>query len=344
MAAKVVLEDQVPEHGVELKLMDCFDTFLSISNYKDPNIVTSTTNGLELALSQCQEIFQWDKWNCPRTAFNRQRTSTKETAFVQALTAAGIVYAITKNCSRGQIEGCRCNRTSIPDSDHSKISLGLSNNHNMIPNWPGCSDDTHTAVDITKKVLHDLDKGLDPRAYVSRHNQKVGIEVIKRSMEKKCRCHGTTGACTLQTCWMVLPPFQKIGKKLKNLHKTALRVTSDEIQRYIIIGNSATRPFVEEKEIRGTKRKLIYLDSSPDYCVQNTMEGIPGTKGRMCSKNNVNVTKSETSSCQNLCKKCGYRIKQTRRTITRNCNCTFSWCCTVKCDTCEEVVDEYWCN
>lgn len=36
----------------------------------------------------------------------------RETAFVQTLTMAALIYTVTKNCSQGEIKGCECN--SVP--------------------------------------------------------------------------------------------------------------------------------------------------------------------------------------------------------------------------------------
>ena len=36
---------------------------------------------------------------------------TRETAFVHAITSAGVTYTVTQGCSSGQVHDCPCDRT-----------------------------------------------------------------------------------------------------------------------------------------------------------------------------------------------------------------------------------------
>lgn len=69
-------------------------------------------SGLQLAMENCQRQFKWDPWNCPENVFshgNRGWGSTREFAYVLAITSAAVDYVVTKNCSLGNIKGCGCN-------------------------------------------------------------------------------------------------------------------------------------------------------------------------------------------------------------------------------------------
>lgn len=92
-------------------------------------------------------------------------------------------------------------------------------------------------------------------------------------MRRKCRCHGISGSCTTQTCWIQVAPFEEISRKLKDLHRKSVRVTHSAVEKSIIIGNSASDVLVQVKEIPGTENRLIYMVRSPDYCVTNFTEG-----------------------------------------------------------------------
>lgn len=70
----------------------------------------------------------------------------------------------------------------------------------------------------------------------------------------------------------------------------------------------------------------------------------PGTKGRLCSrKKSALRTSSERKSCRTLCRQCGYKVRKEKRVVKNRCNCTFQWCCSVKCDLCTEAVEEFYC-
>lgn len=49
-----------------------------------------------------------------------------------------------------------------------------------------------------------------------------------------------------------------------------------------------------------------------------------------------------TDGCDLLCCGRGYNTHQYTRTV--QCKCEFHWCCTVKCDTCTEKIEEYTCK
>lgn len=49
-------------------------------------------------------------------------TATKETAFVHAISAAGVMYTLTKNCSLGNYDNCGCD-----DSKSGKIGKNKYN-------------------------------------------------------------------------------------------------------------------------------------------------------------------------------------------------------------------------
>jgi len=39
--------------------------------------------------------------------------ATRETAFVHAISAAGVMYTLTKNCSLGDFDNCGCDESKI---------------------------------------------------------------------------------------------------------------------------------------------------------------------------------------------------------------------------------------
>lgn len=65
---------------------------------------------MDLSLAACQIQYKWNRWNCPITDFLSKRskpTYDRESAFVQAITIAALIYTVTKNCSRyNEISEC----------------------------------------------------------------------------------------------------------------------------------------------------------------------------------------------------------------------------------------------
>ena len=86
-----------------------------------------------------------------------------------------------------------------------------------------------------------------------------------------------------------------------------------------------------------TKHDLVYIEHSPSYCQKQAGYHSQGTVGRQCDANTVGP-----GSCRYLC--CGRGHKTERRTIVKNCRCKFHWCCDVRCETCNEVVDVHTCH
>ncbi|KAM3187089.1 hypothetical protein ACTXT7_002999 [Hymenolepis weldensis] len=125
---------------------------------------------------------------------------------------------------------------------------------------------------------------------------------VWQSREKKCKCHGVSGACSLRTCWQRVGPFRGVGYLLKKAYLTSLQVAFDPSTRQLIrladplffggmplppghltkrssnwfIGGSGENPIswqrikreteFGENWIKRQKDKLVYLDYSPDYC------------------------------------------------------------------------------
>lgn len=101
---------------------------------------------------------------------------SKEAAYTQAITAAGIVYSITKSCSRGEIIGCGCDPLR---SNTSLIQFEINKNLETKVDWTWdrCSDDTTFGERISKHILNSLETGNDAQAYSTLHNHNVGRNV-----------------------------------------------------------------------------------------------------------------------------------------------------------------------
>lgn len=89
---------------------------------------------------------------------------------------------------------------------------------------------------------------------------------------------------------------------------------------------------------------LVYLENSPNYCRENVTEGWPGMRGRQCSRRKKDASSlQERRSCRKLCRACGLKVKKKQAIKQNLCKCKFFWCCDVQCETCPEIINEYFC-
>lgn len=164
-------------------------------------------------------------------------------------------------------------------------------------------------------------------------------QAVKGTMQRTCKCHGVSGSCTTQTCWLQLPEFREVGNYLKEKYQRALKV---DLLRGA--GNSAaSRRAIAETFSSISRKELVALEDSPNYCLENRTLGLPGTEGRECVKKGKNLTRWEKRSCKRLCGECGLVVEERRAETVSSCNCKFHWCCAVKCDQCHKTVTKYYC-
>ncbi|XP_066505558.1 protein Wnt-8a-like [Hoplias malabaricus] len=295
----------------------------------------SVQAGAQRGIEECKHQFAWDRWSCPETELQLStqkglRSATKETAFLHAISAAGVMYTLTKNCSMGDFDNCGC--------DDSKA--GKMGGRGWI--WGGCGDNADFGENISKQFVDALENGHDSRAAVNLHNNEAGRLAVKATMKRSCKCHGVSGSCNIQTCWMQLSDFREVGNYLKIKYDQSRKLEMDK--RRVRAGNSAeNRGAITDTFGSIARSELVHLEDSPDYCARNVSLGLPGTEGRECLQGGKSLSQWEKRSCRRLCHECGLRVEERRMEVVSSCNCKFQWCCTVKCDKCTQVVPRYFC-
>ena len=145
-------------------------------------------------------------------------------------------------------------------------------------------------------------------------------QVVRLNLKRECKCHGITGSCQLKTCWRSLASFSVIGEELKRKYREAVKVE---------LVDSVLKEEVSKKQATKRDKKLVYLDSSPDYCVPNATAGSPGMVGRTCSSDDVSV-----GNCRSLCNSCNLKAQTEQQYKQADCRCKFIWCCSIKCEKC----------
>uniref|UniRef100_T1IJF5 Protein Wnt n=1 Tax=Strigamia maritima TaxID=126957 RepID=T1IJF5_STRMM len=131
--------------------------------------------------SDCDMAFDDDRPQCDATldwgcgTYNYiwiNFTGSKETAFIYAITSAGVVHAITQACSSGNLTDCTCDNLyhgrRTPDGWK----------------WGGCGDNilygvrfSRNFVDAPERIKHQKSRNI--RNMMNLHNNEAGRQVRK---------------------------------------------------------------------------------------------------------------------------------------------------------------------
>ena len=326
--------------------------------------LSAVGKGAKIGIVECQHQFRSSQWNCSsvsnNTVFGTSVSSmaTRESAFVHAISAAGVLQAIARSCRNGDISACGCSTSKRPDTL----------NKDWV--WGGCGDNveygykfTKAFIDMTEKSVNDdriqiasnyklleryrKSKGLrssdsnlmaqntiDHRKakamkLMNLHNNEAGRRAVYRLVKIECKCHGVSGSCSMKTCWLKLPSFREVGDYLKDKYDGSIEVRYESRQNQLKARN--------KRFSKPTKEDLIYIEDSPNYCNVNTKLGSLGTQGRPCNRNS-----NGPDGCKILCCGRGYFIQKSIK--EEKCKCKFQWCCSVKCETCITEVENYICK
>lgn len=99
-------------------------------------------------------------------------------------------------------------------------------------------------------------------------------QALRDALVMKCKCHGVSGSCSIRTCWRGLEDLKDIAMDLKTKYLSATKVVHRPMgtRKQLVPKDIDIRP-VRENE-------LVYLQSSPDYCMRNDKLGSFGTQDR----------------------------------------------------------------
>uniref|UniRef100_A0A6M2DY21 Protein Wnt n=1 Tax=Xenopsylla cheopis TaxID=163159 RepID=A0A6M2DY21_XENCH len=313
-------------------------------------LIAAVARGASLGGRECGHQFRDRRWNCTTDRRSLRRIlmrDTRETGFVNAITAAGVTYAVTRACTAGELVDCSCDKKASrrhPQTgntgrkNHRGKGKGLKRGRKqaiLMPEgdweWGGCGDNVHFGYRKSRDFMDSRPSGRhgDIKTLVRLHNNDAGRLAIKNHMRLECKCHGLSGSCTLKTCWMKMPPFRDVGNILKERFDGAAKV---------IAGNDGNSFMPEGPTIKTPSRSdLVYTENSPDFCTADRRTGSLGTKGRSC-----NATSPGMDGCDLLCCRRGYDRKIVRENV--NCRCEFHWCCEVTCEVCQRKREVYTCR
>ncbi|CAH1797263.1 unnamed protein product [Owenia fusiformis] len=290
---------------------------------KSRNLLPVISNGAEIGLAECKDQFSTRRWNC--TTFPNATNvfgkvlvrKGREKAYIFAISSSGVMFAVTRACAKGVLGICGCD-TSIRKKDTEGDFK-----------WGGCSHNIKYGDKFTKEWVDAQEVRLTKDGLMNTWNNEAGRKAIKASTKLICKCHGISGSCSQKICWRSMGNFKEVGSILKEKFDGASQVKfSKKKNRLLPIGKNQKKP---------TKKDLVYIDDSPDFCEYNPETGSLGTKDRLCNKSSQGL-----DGCALMC--CGRGYHTIVRTVSEECDCTFFWCCRVVCKKCQSRVEEHFCN
>ncbi|XP_011504792.1 PREDICTED: protein Wnt-10a [Ceratosolen solmsi marchali] len=332
--------------------------------HRNPDVTVAAVKGLQMAISECKHQFTWHRWNCSSltTSSVTQHSSVmlqrgyRETAFVYAISSAGVAHSVSRACSMGRLISCGCDPSSY--TGKSTKSGGGSTQWK----WSGCSHNLEYGMEFSKQFLDAREVAGDIQSTVNLHNNQAGRNAVASNMQVRCKCHGMSGSCELKTCWKVVPDFRIVGRTLKNRFRNAVAVAQSNFgnvtplnrvrgfrrrnrlehhrnqQRQRKHRNSASglvpgnAPGRKGRKVHQLAGQLFFFQKSPNFCERDSQADISGTSGRRCNRPSAGG-----DGCASLCCGRGYNVVRQRR--TERCSCKFHWCCFVQCQNC--TVEEW---
>ncbi|XP_050444555.1 protein Wnt-7b isoform X1 [Cataglyphis hispanica] len=353
---------------------------------KAPHAMPAVGEGAALGLRECRHQFRHHRWNCSHVSNDQVFghvvvVGSREAAFTYAISSAGVTYAVTAACSRGNITACGC-------------EPAVRTRKELPPNgweWGGCSADVTYGMRFARRFLDAREIEGDARSLMNLHNNKAGRKIVKAHLQTECKCHGVSGSCTVRTCWRTLPSFRQIGDALMKKYYRARPViavtppppstdqTLDAMSHSVspemvpILGNDAKtqgkpNDFVKsrhesssKKSSKSRKPHLVLKRTKVSNGPNKGLKRIPKrselvylqpspnycepdlAQGSLGTQGRYcNRTSKGTDGCDLMCCGRGYNTHQFTRTW--QCRCKFHWCCRVHCETCTERTEEYTCK
>ncbi|CAH2104948.1 unnamed protein product [Euphydryas editha] len=142
--------------------------------------------GLQMSVKECQHQFRWHRWNCSSLlsknanphASSIMKRGFRETAFLYALTAAGVAHAIARACAQGRLLSCGCDPLGYRAShDRGRARVNKWE-------WSGCSHNLAFGIEFSKKFLDVREEVDDLQSKINVHNNNAGRSTEGNDMTK----------------------------------------------------------------------------------------------------------------------------------------------------------------
>ena len=101
--------------------------------------------------------------------------ASREAALIHSLSSAGVTYAITQACSRGNLTQCGCDRDK---RDGRLAPEGWK--------WGGCSADIKFGLQLARKFMDAREIAETARSLMNLHNNRAGRKVRLGPVHSLC--------------------------------------------------------------------------------------------------------------------------------------------------------------
>ncbi|CRK93527.1 CLUMA_CG007060, isoform A [Clunio marinus] len=347
------------------------------------SILKKITKGISLGFRECENQFRHRKWNCTSQRRSMKKIllrDTRETAFVNAITAAGISYTIAKACSMGELVECSCDKNLV--------------RHNVLLN-----NNQMTTFDNTKTNIININKNKTKKPRRNGNNKKRARNSNKKQRKAPLALPTEVpGVPVVGENWEWSGCDDNVNfgnRKSKDFLDARLRRRSDIKTLVKIHNNNAGRLAVKKSmrldckchglsgsctmktcwmklpsftEVAHRLRdrfdgasKVISNNDGTNFMTEGLSIKPPTRQDLVytdespdfCRPNRLtgslgvqnrecNITSSGEDGCEILCCNNGYQRSVTF--VKSNCKCRFIWCCDVVCNTCLEKREIYTCR
>lgn len=219
------------------------------------------------AMRDCPEIMKNNRWGCEKMTSNDLKSTSAESSFIRALSTAKLTNSIFRLCQSGTVGKCEKNFIN------------------------GFVREFSDAPSVRHKTPTEAKMDL--------HNSMVGREVTWGSKKLICKCHGTSGSCSVKTCWETAPQKPVINRKLAQKYSDAVQVDSRSIYHVTKLVSD----------------RLVFLTPRRSFCET--------THGRECD-----ILGHGEDSCRNMC--CGRGFLQKENKVIDEV-CKFIWPSSIQC-------------
>lgn len=166
-------------------------------------------------LDRTTNHFTWQRWISTydlkhySTSSSIFSTDYRETAFIYAITSAGVTFSVTRACRLGQLHQCGCRkvnpqqkqqviannviqsfpRNEYPSTDNQVPSQAFPIGETEQFEWGGCSDNIHHGYAMSRQLMQE-EKNRDGRSMIIEHNNEAGRLVSEKYFRAYTKlCH-----------------------------------------------------------------------------------------------------------------------------------------------------------